>query len=168
VGRHTQSFAAALKAALREDPDIILVGEMRDLETIELAITAAETGHLVYGTLHTSSAAKTVDRIINVFPTSQQEQVRAMLGESLRGVIAQQLLKTVDGKRCAALEILSVTPAVSNLIREGKTFQIPSIIQTGRSQGMQLMDQALQDLLSAEKVSREEAQRFAVNKALFE
>ena len=168
VGRHTRSFASALKAALREDPDIILVGEMRDLETIELAITAAETGHLVFGTLHTNSAAKTVDRIINVFPTNQQEQIRAMLGESLKGVIAQQLLKTVDGKRCAALEILSVTPAVANLIREGKTFQIPSIIQTGKGEGMQLMDQALQELLKAGKVSSEEAYRYAVNKSLFQ
>jgi twitching motility protein PilT len=168
VGRHTRSFASALKAALREDPDLILVGEMRDLETIELAITAAETGHLVFGTLHTSSAAKTVDRIINVFPTNQQEQVRTMLGESLKGVIAQQLLRTVDGKRCAALEILAVTPAVSNLIREGKTFQIPSVIQTGKSQGMMLMDQAIQDLLTAGRVTREEAHKFAANKALFQ
>ena len=167
VGRHTISFASALKAALREDPDIILVGEMRDLETIELAITAAETGHLVFGTLHTSSAAKTVDRVINVFPTNQQEQIRAMLSESLKGVIAQQLLKTVDGKRAAALEILYVTHAVSNLIREGKTFQIPSIIQTGKKEGMQLMDQALQDLLTQKRVTVEEAYKFAVNKALF-
>ncbi len=168
VGRHTQSFAAALKAALREDPDLILVGEMRDLETIELAITAAETGHLVFGTLHTNSAAKTVDRIINVFPTNQQEQIRAMLGESLQGVICQQLLRTVDGKRCAAMEILAVTPAVSNLIREGKTFQIPSIIQTGRAQGMQLMDQAIQDLLAEGRISREEAYKYATNKSLFQ
>jgi twitching motility protein PilT len=168
VGRHTQSFAAALKAALREDPDLILVGEMRDLETIELAITAAETGHLVFGTLHTNSAAKTVDRIINVFPTNQQEQIRAMLGESLQGVICQQLLRTVDGKRCAAMEILAVNPAVSNLIREGKTFQIPSIIQTGRSQGMQLMDQAIQELLSEGRISREEAYKYATNKSLFQ
>jgi len=167
VGRHTVSFASALKAALREDPDIILVGEMRDLETIELAITAAETGHLVFGTLHTSSAAKTVDRIINVFPTNQQEQIRAMLSESLRGVIAQQLLKTVNGKRAAALEILYVTHAVSNLIREGKTFQIPSVIQTGKKEGMQLMDQALQDLVTQNRVMAEEAHKFAVNKALF-
>lgn len=167
VGRHTNSFASALRAALREDPDIILVGEMRDLETIELAITAAETGHLVFGTLHTSSAAKTVDRIINVFPTNQQEQIRAMLAESLKGVIAQQLLKTVDGKRCAALEILYVTPAVSNLIREGKTFQIPSVIQTGKSEGMQLMDQAIQTLLAARKITAEEAVKFALNKAQF-
>jgi twitching motility protein PilT len=168
VGRHTRSFAAALKAALREDPDVILVGELRDLETIELAITAAETGHLVFGTLHTNSASKTVDRIINVFPTNQQEQIRAMLGESLRGVIAQNLLRTVDGKRCAALEILSVTPAVSNLVREGKTFQIPSIIQTGKSLGMQMMDQGIQDLLTAGKINREEALKFATNRALFQ
>jgi len=167
VGRHTESFSAALRAALREDPDIILVGEMRDLETIELAITAAETGHLVFGTLHTSSAAKTVDRIINVFPTHQQEQIRTMLAESLKGVVAQQLLKTVDGKRCAALEILSVTVAVSNLIREGKTFQIPSVIQTGRGEGMQLMDQAIQTLLAAKRITAEEAQKYAVNKSLF-
>ncbi len=168
VGRHTQSFAAALKAALREDPDLILVGEMRDLETIELAITAAETGHLVFGTLHTNSAAKTIDRIINVFPTNQQEQIRAMLGESLQGVICQQLLRTLDGKRCAAMEILAVNPAVSNLIREGKTFQIPSVIQTGRSQGMQLMDQAIQDLLAEGRISREEAYKYATNKSLFQ
>jgi twitching motility protein PilT len=167
VGRHTRSFAAALKAALREDPDIILVGEMRDLETIELAITAAETGHLVFGTLHTSSAAKTVDRIINVFPTSQQEQIRAMLSESLKGVLAQQLVPTVDGRRAAALEILLVNVAVSNLIREGKTFQIPSVIQTGRGDGMQLMDQALQELLKGGRISNENASRFALNKSLF-
>lgn len=140
---------------------------MRDLETIELAITAAETGHLVYGTLHTSSAAKTVDSIINVFPTTQQEQIRAMLSESLKGVIAQQLLKTLDGKRTAALEILYVTHAVSNLIRDGKTFQIPSVIQTGKREGMQQMDQALQELVKAERVSVEEAHKYAVNKERF-
>ncbi|MCW9048781.1 MAG: type IV pilus twitching motility protein PilT [Deltaproteobacteria bacterium] len=167
VGVHTQSFSSALKAALREDPDIILVGEMRDLETIELAITAAETGHLVFGTLHTSSAAKTVDRLVNVFPTTQQEQIRTMLAESLRGVVAQQLLRTVDGKRCAALEILKVNAAAANLIREGKTFQIPSIIQTGRKDGMQLMDQALQELLNANRISIEEARSFAENKNQF-
>lgn len=167
VGVHTNSFASALKAALREDPDIILVGEMRDLETIELAITAAETGHLVFGTLHTSSAAKTVDRLINVFPTTQQEQIRTMLAESIRGVVAQQLLRTTDGKRCAALEILKINPAAANLIREGKTFQLPSIMQTGRRDGMQLMDQALQDLVKTEKISVDEACRFAVNKGLF-
>ena len=167
MGLHTQSFSSALKAALREDPDIILVGEMRDLETIELAITAAETGHLVFGTLHTSSAAKTVDRLVNVFPTTQQEQIRTMLAESLRGVVAQQLLRTVEGKRCAALEILKVNPASANLIREGKTFQLPSIMQTGRRDGMQLMDQALQELLNKKRISREEACLFAVNKSLF-
>jgi twitching motility protein PilT len=167
VGKHTRSFAAALRAALREDPDIILVGEMRDLETIELAITAAETGHLVFGTLHTNSASKTVDRIINVFPTNQQEQIRTMLGESLKGVLAQNLLKTVDGKRCAALEIMTVTPAVANLIREGKTFQLPSIIQTGKGDGMQLMDQAIQVLLTQKKIGMEEAHKFASNKSLF-
>ncbi len=168
VGKHTRSFANALKAALREDPDIILVGEMRDLETIELAITAAETGHLVFGTLHTNSAAKTIDRIINVFPTNQQEQIRTMLGESLKGVIAQNLLRTTDGKRCAAQEILVCNSAIANLIREGKTFQIPSIMQTGRTLGMQLMDQALQDLLKAKKITMEEAFKFAHNKTLFE
>lgn len=167
VGVHTQSFSSALKAALREDPDIILVGEMRDLETIELAITAAETGHLVFGTLHTSSAAKTVDRLVNVFPTTQQEQIRTMLAESLQGVVAQQLLRTVDGKRCAALEILKVNAAAANLIREGKTFQLPSIIQTGRRDGMQLMDQALQELLDAKRITAEEACLYAVNKNQF-
>ena len=167
VGVHTHSFASALKAALREDPDIILVGEMRDLETIELAITAAETGHLVFGTLHTSSAAKTVDRLVNVFPTTQQEQIRTMLAESMRGVVAQQLLRTVDGKRCAALEILKVNAASANLIREGKTFQLPSVIQTGRKDGMQLMDQALQELLNAKRIDIDEARRFALNKGLF-
>lgn len=167
VGVHTNSFASALKAALREDPDIILVGEMRDLETIELAITAAETGHLVFGTLHTSSAAKTVDRLVNVFPTTQQEQIRTMLAESMRGVVAQQLLRTVDGKRCAALEILKVNAASANLIREGKTFQLPSVIQTGRKDGMQLMDQALQELLNAKRIDLDEARRFAQNKSLF-
>lgn len=168
VGKHTKSFSTALRAALREDPDIILVGEMRDLETIELAITAAETGHLVYGTLHTSSAAKTIDRIINVFPTGQQEQIRAMLAESLKGVIAQQLLKTIDGKRCAALEILYVTHAVSNLIREGKTFQIPSVIQTGKNEGMQMMDQALQELVNKKRVTMAEAEKYASDKAPFQ
>ena len=168
VGTHTKSFKSALRASLREDPDIILVGEMRDLETIELAITAAETGQLVFGTLHTSSAAKTVDRIINVFPTNQQEQIRTMLAESIVGVIAQQLLRTLDGKRCAALEILFVNSAVYNLIREGKTFQIPSVIQTGKNKGMQLLDQALQNLVETKRISPEEACKYAVNKNLFQ
>jgi len=148
VSGHTKSFASALKAALREDPDIILVGEMRDLETISLAMTAAETGHLVFGTLHTNSAAKTVDRIIDVFPQEQQAQIRVMLSESLRGVIAQCLLPTADGKgRVACIEVLMNTHAVSNLIREGKTFQIPSIMQTGRSQGMITFEMYAQDLV---------------------
>ena len=169
IGEHTESFASALRAALREDPDVILVGEMRDLTTIHLAMSAAETGHLVFGTLHTSTAAKTVDRIIDVFPTDQQEQVRAMLSESLKGVICQQLLKTADGKgRVAALEIMLGTPAIANLIREGKTFQIPSIMQTAKKDGMQLMDQHLLDLLKTKKVNPEEAYRCAVDKKQFE
>ncbi|MFO8182684.1 MAG: type IV pilus twitching motility protein PilT [Candidatus Aegiribacteria sp.] len=167
VGNHTSSFGAALRAALREDPDIILVGEMRDLETIELAITAAETGHLVFGTLHTSSAAKTVDRIINVFPTDQQEQIRTMLAESMLGVVAQQLVRTVDGKRRAAVEILFVTSAVSNLIREGKTYQIPSVIQTGRNRGMQMMDQDLLEFVRRKIITVEEAHKYATDKSLF-
>ncbi len=160
VGNHTKSFATALRAALREDPDVVLVGEMRDLETIELAMTAAETGHLVFGTLHTNSAAKTVDRIINVFPTNQQAQIRTMLAESLQGVVAQNLLKTVDGGRIAAVEILAGTPAISNLIRDGKTFQIPSMMQTGKKDGMIAMDQAIKNLVEAGKVSVAEAQKF--------
>jgi twitching motility protein PilT len=169
VGTHTVSFASALRAALREDPDIILVGEMRDLETIELAITAAETGHLVFGTLHTSSAPKTVDRIINVFPTTQQEQIRTMLSESLRGVISQNLLKAADGKgRVAALEILITTSASNNLIREGKTYQLHSIIQTGKRDGMQTMDQAIMEHLMAKRITGEEAYAYAVDKKQFE
>ncbi|MFZ2949967.1 MAG: type IV pilus twitching motility protein PilT [Desulfuromonadaceae bacterium] len=169
IGEHTESFASALRAALREDPDVILVGEMRDLTTIQLAMSAAETGHLVFGTLHTSTAAKTVDRIIDVFPTDQQEQVRAMLSESLKGVICQQLLKTADGKgRVAALEIMLGTPAIANLIREGKTFQIPSIIQTAKKDGMQLLDQHLLDLLKTKRVNPEEAYRCAIDKKQFE
>jgi twitching motility protein PilT len=169
IGEHTESFASALRAALREDPDVIMVGEMRDLTTIQLAMSAAETGHLVFGTLHTSTAAKTVDRIIDVFPTDQQEQVRAMLSESLKGVICQQLLKTAEGKgRVAALEIMLGTPAIGNLIREGKTFQIPSIMQTAKKDGMQLMDQHLLDLLKTKKVNPEEAYRCAIDKKQFE
>ncbi len=169
IGQHTLSFAAALKAALREDPDVILVGEMRDLETISMAMTAAETGHLVFGTLHTNSAAKTIDRIIDAFPKDAQEQVRTMLGESLKGVVCQQLLRTADGKgRVAAHEILIGNAAVSNLIREGKTFQIPSIMQTAKGDGMQLMDQRLMELLKEKKVSPEEAHRCAVEKRTFE
>jgi len=169
IGTHSQSFANALRAALREDPDVILVGEMRDLETISLAMTAAETGHLVYGTLHTNSAAKTIDRIIDAFPKDAQEQVRTMLGESLRGVICQQLLKTADGKgRVAGLEILIGNAAISNLIREGKTFQIPSIMQTAKGDGMQLMDQHVLDLLKAKVITPEEAHRCCNDKKAFE
>jgi twitching motility protein PilT len=161
VGSHTESFASALRAALREDPDVVLVGEMRDLETIQLAITAAETGHLVFGTLHTNSAPKTVDRIIDVFPADRQSQVRTMLAESLRGVIAQQLLLRADGKgRVAAYEVLVGTQAVRSLIREQKTFQIASIIGTSRKEGMQTLDQALLELVQKGTVSLEEAVKY--------
>ena len=144
---HTESFASALRAALREDPDVILVGEMRDLETISLAVSAAETGHLVFGTLHTSSAAQTVDRIIDVFPPHQQSQIRTQLSESLQGVIAQTLVPKIGGGRVAALEIMTTTAAVKNLIREGKTFQLPSIIETNSNLGMTMLGQALQELV---------------------
>lgn len=168
VESHTRSFATALRAALREDPDVILVGEMRDLETIELAISAAETGHLVFGTLHTNSAPKTVDRIINVFPADRQEQIRMMLSESLRGVVSQMLLKRRDKPgRCATLEIMHVTPAISNLIRENKTFQIRSALQTGKQFGMQTMDQALMDLVMQKKILPEDALTIAEDKKLF-
>ncbi len=168
IGSHSLSFGNALKAALREDPDIILVGEMRDLETISLAMTAAETGHLVFGTLHTNSAPKTIDRIIDVFPKDGQAQVRTLLGESLKGVVCQQLLKKVGGGRVAAMEILLGNSAVSNLIREGKTFQIPSIMQTAKGDGMQLMDQHLKELLAAGTIRGEDAYRCAINKKDFE
>jgi twitching motility protein PilT len=168
VGRHTRSFATALRAALREDPDIILVGEMRDLETIQLAIEAAATGHLVFGTLHTQSAAKTVDRIIDVFPANQQEQIRSTLADSLKGVVAQTLFKRIDVKgRCAALEILICTPACANLIRESKTFQIPSVIQTGRKYGMQSLDNAIEDLLKKGWIGAEEAYSKCIDKSKF-
>lgn len=161
VSGHTKSFANALKASLREDPDIILVGEMRDLETIQLAMTAAETGHLVFGTLHTNSAAKTVDRIIDVFPQEQQEQVRVMLSESLRGVIAQTLLPRADKPgRVAGLEVLINTNAVANLIREGKTFQIGSTMQTGRGIGMFTFETYLQELIQKGSLSAEVAGQF--------
>ena len=143
VGQHTQSFKAGLRAALREDPDIVLVGELRDLETVAIAIETAETGHLVFGTLHTTTAVSTVDRIIDQFPTDRQEQVRMMLSESLKGVIAQTLVKKVGGGRVAALEILVCNTAVANLIREGKTFQIPSMMQTQKALGMQTLNDAL-------------------------
>ena len=168
VGPHTKSFANALKSALREDPDIILVGEMRDLETIRLALTAAETGHLVFGTLHTSSAAKTIDRIIDVFPAEEKEMVRAMLSESLRAVISQTLLKTKDGSgRVAAHEIMVGTPAIRNLIREGKVAQMYSAIQTGQQLGMQTLDQNLQELVKRNIVSMDEARTKAANKDNF-
>ena len=158
VHTHTRSFAAALRGALREDPDVIMVGEMRDLETISLAITAAETGHLVLGTLHTSNASRTLDRLLDVFPPDQQEQVRIMVSESLRGVISQQLIPRADGKgRVLALEILTNTPAVANVIREAKTFMLPGIIQTGKKQGMQLMDDALIELQSCGLITADEA-----------
>ncbi|MBF0293280.1 MAG: type IV pilus twitching motility protein PilT [Nitrospinae bacterium] len=168
VGTHTKSFAAALRGALREDPDIILVGEMRDLETIALALEAASTGHLVFGTLHTQSAAKTVDRVIDVFPANQQGQIRTTLSESLKAVVAQNLFKRVDKKgRCAALEILIVTPAVSNLIRESKTFQIPSAIQTGKKFGMQSLDDAILDLLQQGKIGADDAYAKCIEKQRF-
>ncbi len=158
VGPHTRNFAAALKSALREDPDAILVGEMRDLETIRLAMTAAETGHLVFGTLHTSSAAKTIDRIIDVFPAEEKEMVRAMLSESLQAVISQTLCKTKDGQgRIAAHEIMIGTPAIRNLIRESKVAQMYSSIQTGSSYGMQTLDQNLSDLVKRNVISAAEA-----------
>jgi len=168
VGPHTLSFANALRSALREDPDIILVGEMRDLETIRLAMTAAETGHLVFGTLHTSSAAKTVDRIIDVFPAAEKEMIRAMLSESLRAVISQTLCKTKDGTgRVAAHEIMIGTPAIRNLIREAKVAQMYSSIQTGGALGMQTLDQNLQDLVKRNLVSIPEARSKAANKDAF-
>ncbi|HEX9886690.1 MAG TPA: type IV pilus twitching motility protein PilT [Longimicrobiales bacterium] len=168
VHTNTKSFANALRAALREDPDVILVGEMRDKETIELGITAAETGHLVFGTLHTSSAPKTVDRIIDVFPADQQEQIRAMLAESLKGVVSQVLLRVKGGKgRRAAHEIMVGTSAIMNLIRENKIHQIPSIIQTGKKDGMQLMDQSVLEYLMAGVIDSTEAYMKAHNKQSF-
>jgi twitching motility protein PilT len=168
LGPHTQSFSNALKAALREDPDIILIGEMRDQETIQLALTAAETGHLVFGTLHTSSAPKTVDRIIDVFPANQQGQIRAMLAESLQAVITQTLCKKIGGGRAAALEILLGTTAVRNLIRENKIHQIPSIMQTSQGTGMKTMEQALIELAFENKISRETAIEKSSNPGLFD
>ena len=168
VGRHTQSFNDALRSALREDPDVVLVGEMRDVETISLALTAAETGHLVFGTLHTSSAAKTIDRIIDVFPGGEKEMVRAMLSESLEGVIAQRLLKNPEGGRVAAYEIMVGTSAIRNLIREAKVPQIYGMIQTGREVGMITLDQSLEDLLGRGLIARETARSLAVDQSKFE
>lgn len=168
LGTHTRSFAAALRGALREDPDIILVGEMRDLETIQLAIEAAATGHLVFGTLHTTNAPKTVDRIIDVFPSHQQAQIRTTLSESLKGVIAQNLFKRADKKgRCAALEILVCTYAVGALIRESKTHQIPSAMQTGKKYGMQTLDDAIMELLLKKWITPEDAYDKAIDKQKF-
>jgi twitching motility protein PilT len=168
VGIHTQSFSSALRGALREDPDIILVGEMRDLETISLAIEAASTGHLVFGTLHTMSASKTIDRIIEVFPSSEQAQIRSTLADGIRSVIAQVLFKRVDSRGlCAALEILIATPAARNLIREGKTHQIPSVIQTGRKYGMQLLDDAIMGLLDKGWIGADEAYAKSNDKGRF-
>ncbi|HWN93477.1 MAG TPA: type IV pilus twitching motility protein PilT, partial [Methylomirabilota bacterium] len=168
VGVHTRSFASALRGALREDPDIVLVGEMRDLETIELAITAASTGHLVFGTLHTQSAAKTVDRIIDVFPADQQNKIRATLSEALKGVVAQNLFKRVDKKgRVAALEILVFTTAIANLVREGKTHQLPGMIQVGKKIGNVPLDDAIMEHLRMKRISPEEAYDKCLDKKKF-
>jgi twitching motility protein PilT len=168
VGSHTRSFAAALRGALREDPDIIMVGEMRDLETVSLALEAAATGHLVFGTLHTQSATKTIDRIIDIFPTDAQEQVRTSLAESLKGVIAQTLFKRIDTRgRVAALEIMIGTPAVAAMIREGKTHQLVNALQTGKKLGMRTMDDAIEELLQRKVISPEEAFDRCVNKERF-
>lgn len=164
VHRDTLGFNEALRSALREDPDVILVGEMRDLETIRLALSAAETGHLVFGTLHTSSAAKTIDRVVDVFPAAEKDMIRAMLSESLRAVISQTLLKKNGGGRVAAHEIMIGTPAIRNLIRENKIAQMYSAIQTGQSVGMQTLDQNLSKLVKEGVVSRKEAQLKAANK----
>ena len=166
VSEHTHSFSNALRAALREDPDIILVGEMRDLETISLALSAAETGHLVLATLHTNSAIKTVDRIIDAFPEGQQDQIRSMLSESLRGVVAQALLPRADGKgRVPAVEVLFNVPAVANLIREGKCFQIASVMQTGRTQGMLTFESSVNELIRSGLVTRDEGQNFLMRRS---
>ncbi|MBK6315172.1 MAG: type IV pilus twitching motility protein PilT [Blastocatellia bacterium] len=168
VGAHTENFASALRVAGRQDPDIILVGEMRDLETISLALTSAACGLLVFGTLHTNSAIKTVDRIIDAYPPEEQNQVRAMLADSLSGVVAQQLVKTTDNKRCAAVEILIGGRALGNIIREGKTSMIPSYMQSGSGEGMQTMDQALVALVQAGRITAEDAMTKATDKTVFE
>ena len=168
VGNHTQSFSRALRAALREDPDVIAIGELRDLETISLAITAAETGHLVIATLHTSSAIRTINRLLGVFPPNQQEQIRTMLSESLRAVISQRLVARADGTgRVAALEILIATKAVGNLIRENKTFQLKSVLQTGSTHGMFLLDFSLTELVKSGVITKEEGLRHAEDPAKF-
>jgi twitching motility protein PilT len=168
VRTHTDSFRDALRAALREDPDIVLVGEMRDLETVAIAIETAETGHLVFGTLHTTTAASTVDRVVDQFPADRQAQIRIMLSESLRGVIAQNLCRKIGGGRVAALEVLIATPAVGNLIREGKTFQINSMMQVGRNIGMVTLNDALMELVTRKLVAPDEAYSKAVDKSGFE
>ncbi|HEV8374880.1 MAG TPA: PilT/PilU family type 4a pilus ATPase, partial [Candidatus Polarisedimenticolia bacterium] len=167
VGTHTEGFKQALRAALREDPDIVLVGEMRDLETVAIAIETAETGHLVFGTLHTNTAPSTVDRIIDQFPADRQSQIRTMLAESLKGVISQTLCKKKGGGRMVALEILYVTSAISNLIREAKTFQIPSLMQTNKALGMTLLNEALMELVHKGLVEPDEAYFKSVSKAEF-
>ena len=168
IGNNSQSFSSALRASLREDPDVIMVGEMRDLETISLAITASETGHLVLGTLHTSTAARTLDRLLDVFPIDQQAQIRTMVSESLRGIVCQQLIPRKDGHgRTLALEVLVNNPAVGNLIREAKTFMLPGVMQTGKKLGMKLMDDSLQELLDQNLITPEEAYRRAENKKAF-
>ena len=168
VRTHTDSFKAALRAALREDPDIVLVGELRDLETVAIAIETAETGHLVFGTLHTTTAASTVDRIIDQFPADRQSQIRVMLSESLRGVIAQNLCRKIGGGRVAALEVLIPTQAVSNLIREAKTFQIPSMMQVGKAVGMVMLNDSLMDLVTRKIVAPGDAYVKSVDKIGFE
>jgi twitching motility protein PilT len=168
VHSHTQSFARALKAALREDPDVIMVGEMRDLETIALAITASETGHLVFGTLHTSTAPRTLDRVLDVFPIEQQSQIRVMVAGSLRGVVTQQLVPRADGRgRVLALEVLITMPAVTALIREGKTFMLPGFMQTGRKIGCRMMDDSLMELLEQKLITAQEAYERAQHKEIF-
>ena len=167
VHTHTKSFGAALRGALREDPDVIMVGEMRDLETIQLAITASETGHLVLGTLHTGNASRTLDRVLDVFPVEQREQIRIMVSESLRGIVSQQLVPHKSGRgRVLAMEILTNTPAVGNVIREAKTFMLPGIIQTGRKQGMKLMDDTLTELYDTGQITQDEAYARAEQKTL--
>jgi twitching motility protein PilT len=168
VHTHTDSFKQALRAALREDPDIVLVGELRDLETVAIAIETAETGHLVFGTLHTTTAASTIDRVIDQFPADRQAQIRIMLSESIRGVIAQTLCRKIGGGRVAALEVLIATQAISNLIREGKTFQIPSMMQVGKAVGMVSLNEALMDLVTKKLVAPEEAYAKSVDKSSFE
>jgi len=168
VGTNTGSFYGALRNALREDPDVILVGEMRDLETISMALTAAETGHLVFATLHTNNAPQTISRIVDVFPSAQQQQIRTQLADTIAGIISQTLIPTVDGRgRVCATEVMIGTPAIQNLIRDGKVYQIPSLIQTGKSLGMHSMDQSLESLFLQKRISKEEAMKRAINKEVF-